>query len=347
MGFRYIGSKARIAKTILDYIGAPISDHATFVDVFSGTGVVASSAADNGWRVKVNDTLRCATVISISRLVSASDATFAAIGGYQNACHALNESLRPGSIWKLYSPASVNHCGIERKYFSIENAMHIDGARRTISEWVSQAKISPTEESLLLASLVSAANNVANIAGTYGCFLSKWTAQSKKRLEIQPLPLRDNRVVFSASNCDAFSLSTEIGDVAYLDPPYTKRQYSAYYHLLETIVEGDEPCVSGIAGLRHWKNNASVFCYKAKALNAMVALIQRLKAQRCYISYSNEGHIKLDKLLASLSRFAHVEPIVLGEIGRYRPNQTASAGNDRVTEYLLKVEKFTEKQENE
>lgn len=339
MGFRYIGSKARIAKTILDQIGNPDSEHATFVDVFSGTGVVASSAADRGWRIKVNDTLRCATIVSTSRLVSASDVSFSTIGGYQNACLMLNESKRTGSIWKLYSPASVDYCGIERRYFTIENAMHIDGARRTISEWSSESKISSTEESLLLASLISAVNDVANIAGTYGCFLSKWMPQSKNRLNIQPLPLRDNPVVFSASNCDAFSLPTDVGDVAYLDPPYTKRQYSAYYHLLETIVEGDEPNVSGIAGLRHWQNNASVFCYKTRALDALVSLVQGMKAQRCYISYSNEGHIQLDKLLASLSCFSHVEPIVLGEIGRYRPNHAASAGNDRVTEYLLKVEK--------
>lgn len=347
MGFRYIGSKARIAKAILDHIGTPDSEHTTFVDVFSGTGVVASSAADRGWRVKVNDTLHCATIISTSQLVSTSDVSFATIGGYKNACDKLNESQRPGSIWKLYSPASVDYCGIERKYFTIENAMHIDGARRTILEWSSESKISSTEESLLLASLVSAANDVANIAGTYGCFLSKWTPQSKKLLNIQPLPLRDDPVVFSASNCDAFLLPTDADDIAYLDPPYTKRQYSAYYHLLETIVEGDEPNVSGIAGLRHWQNNASVFCYKTKALNALVSLIQGIKAQRCYISYSNEGHIQLDELIASLSCFSHVEPIVLGEIGRYRPNQTASAGNDRVTEYLLRVEKSSERMVNE
>lgn len=346
MGFRYIGSKARIAESILDYIGTPDSEHTTFVDVFSGTGVVASSAADRGWRVKVNDTLHCATVISTSRLVSTTEVPFAAMGGYQNACQALNKSQTAGSIWKLYSPASVDYCGIERKYFTIENAMHIDGARKTISEWFSESKISSTEEALLLASLVSAANDVANIAGTYGCFLSKWTPQSKKALEIQPIPLRKDSVAFSVSNCDAFSLPMDVNDVAYLDPPYTKRQYSAYYHLLETIVVGDEPNVSGIAGLRHWQNNASVFCYKTKALNALVSLIRGIKAQRCYISYSNEGHIQLEALLKTLSRFSHVEPIVLGEIGRYRPNQTASSRNDKVTEYLLKVEKTSEKRKD-
>lgn len=346
MGFRYIGSKARIANAILDCIGNPSSGHTTFVDVFSGTGVVASSAAEKGWRIKLNDTLRCATTISSARLLAAADVPFQAIGGYQNACRMLNECNADGSIWKLYSPASVDFCGIERRYYSVENARRIDGARKAISDWAAQSKITPSEETLLLASLISAANDVANIAGTYGCFLSKWSPQSRKALDIRPLSLRSQHVEFSISNCDVFSLSTAIDDIAYLDPPYTKRQYSAYYHLLETIVEGDEPNVSGTAGLRHWQSKSSVFCYKTKALSSLVSLIQGLHARICFLSYSNEGHVRLEDLLGAVSRFATVEPIILGTIGRYRPNRTASAGNDSVTEYLLKIEKQAGRTQN-
>ena len=34
-------------------------------------------------------------------------------------------------------------------------------------------------------------------------------------------------------------------DAVYADPPYTKRQYAAYYHILETIAAGDRPLISG------------------------------------------------------------------------------------------------------
>ena len=43
---------------------------------------------------------------------------------------------------------------------------------------------------------------------------------------------------------------TTAADTVYLDPPYTKRQYAAYYHILETISLGDEPIVEGICGIR-------------------------------------------------------------------------------------------------
>ena len=46
MGYRYIGSKARIAKEILDYLGHPEIEDGYFIDAFSGTGIVASTAAD-------------------------------------------------------------------------------------------------------------------------------------------------------------------------------------------------------------------------------------------------------------------------------------------------------------
>ena len=37
---------------------------------------------------------------------------------------------------------------------------------------------------------------------------------------------------------DVLDVQYEDGDVAYFDPPYTKRQYAAYYHILETIAAG-------------------------------------------------------------------------------------------------------------
>jgi adenine-specific DNA methylase len=90
---------------------------------------------------------------------------------------------------------------------------------------------------------------------------------------------------------DVFAIKSRPNDVIYLDPPYTKRQYASYYHVLETITLGDNPGVEGVAGLRPWKSRASVFCYKAKALQALVKLASSQGANRVLISYSEElGH---------------------------------------------------------
>ena len=51
MGYRYIGSKARIADEIIEYVKetATMESGGFFVDAFSGTGVVAEKAAQIGW----------------------------------------------------------------------------------------------------------------------------------------------------------------------------------------------------------------------------------------------------------------------------------------------------------
>ena len=335
MGYRYIGSKARITDEIISYLGEPSEVDGVFIDAFCGTGVVASRAADVGWRTQVNDMMEYASVISEARLLSVHDISFSQYGGYEGILQFLNSQTAEGFIWKEYSPASKEQVGIERKYFTEENAKRIDGATIAIHNLYRDNLISRKEYILLLASLIYATNSVANIAGTYGCFLSKWTSQAYNSLEIVPLALRDKQVVYSVSKMDVFQIMSNPEDVVYLDPPYTKRQYASYYHILETIVKGDSPIVEGVSGLRPWKNKSSVFCYKVKALKALVDLTIKQKAKQVLISYSNDGHVQLDQLVAELSKHGSVKAIELGSIGRYRPNVTASSHKPEVQEYLV------------
>jgi adenine-specific DNA-methyltransferase len=125
----------------------------------------------------------------------------------------------------------------------------------------------------------------------------------------------------------------------YLDPPYTKRQYASYYHILETVALGDEPKVEGVAGLRPWKNLASDFCYKTRALKTLSRLVQSLKAQTVLLSYSSEGHIGMQDMKTELSKIGMSTMHPLGAIGRYRPNKVASSTASDVNEFLVVVER--------
>lgn len=335
MGYRYIGSKSRIANDIIQYLGSPQTENGYFIDAFSGTGIVASKAADFGWKIKINDMMYNAVAMSEAKLLSNEDVTFSTLGGYEAVLETLRQTSREGFIWREYSPASLRQVGIERKYFTEDNARKIDGAVEKIHFYKNNGMISEREFSLLIATLISAVNDVANIAGTYGCFLSKWTTQSLGTLNLRPLQVRDKKVDYSATAKDVFSIKSRPNDVVYLDPPYTKRQYAAYYHILETITLGDEPIVEGVAGLRPWKSKSSVFCYKVKALRALVNLVSLQSANRVLISYSNDGHIQLDLLVQELEKTGTVEVVELGSIGRYRPNSTASLHKPEVKEYLV------------
>lgn len=337
MGVRYIGSKARVAEQIIDLAGAPSGGR--FVDAFSGTGAVAGAAASRGWAVTVNDTLPSAVAMSVSNVVGKENVPFRALGGYLNAVQELNgQEGISGFIHSEYSPASVAHSHVERRYFTEANATRLDAMRLVIARWTESGKLSWLEQQLLLSDLMQAANAVANISGTYGSFLKSWSASALKPVQLLARPLSGTKTDLQATTQDVFELETTPDDIVYLDPPYTKRQYSAYYHVLETLHAGDAPVVGGVTGLRPWQDRASIFCYKQKALDALTRLILRTQARRILLSYSNEGHVKQDHLVNALSEAGRVTVHELQTIGRYRPNASASAAGDTVNEYVIEIE---------
>jgi adenine-specific DNA-methyltransferase len=242
-----------------------------------------------------------------------------------------------GFIWREYSPASKKSCGVERRYFTESNAGRIDAMRALIRDWRESDLIDANEERLLIADLFSALNRVANIAGTFGCFLAKWTPQAAEAISVRPRVLKERLTHVEVSVGDVFDVESDARDVVYLDPPYTKRQYASYYHILETVALGDEPSVSGVAGLRPWKDLASDFCYKVRALKTLSRLVDELKSERILLSYSSEGHIALDDLQAEIATKGDVTIHPLGTVGRYRPNRVASSTASDVKEFLIVI----------
>lgn len=333
---RYIGSKARVVDEILQLVGPPTEEDGVFVDAFCGTGVVGARAAQMGWAVRFNDSLRSAVAVATARLVSRADVPFAEFGGYEAVIERLN-ALEPvnGFFLREYSPAGPSG----RMYFTEDNAARIDAVRAQIKEWGQAKRLNRDEHELLIADLIAAAARVANIAGTYGCFLSKWTSTALRPFELQARELNQKRVDHTAHCGDVVDTPMAPNDVVYFDPPYTKRQYAAYYHINETLACEDEPAIIGKTGLRPWQDKASDYCYKRRALGALTDLIQNAPALRVFLSYSSEGHVALDDLVGALSPLGELTVHELGEIGRYRPNAAASEAGTDVTEYVLELRK--------
>ncbi|MCY4199536.1 MAG: DNA adenine methylase [Gammaproteobacteria bacterium] len=338
MSFRYIGSKARVTRAILDRVGEP--DGGIFHDAFSGTGVVARAASEAGWKVHVNDHLISSAIMSLARVTSSEQADFSLIGGYSQAIDELN-AAEPvsGFIWREYSPASARHCDVERMYFTEHNAKKIDGMRRQIEQWRNDGSLNDAETYVLIADLMGAANRVANTAGTYGCFLSRWQKQSLANIAVVARILPQQAPHATMTSDDVAKLHYELEDTVYFDPPYTKRQYAAYYHVLETIALGDEPTIGGVCGIRPWKDKASDYCYKARAAMALERLVEGCRARRVFLSYSAEGHVSLDVLASKLENVGRVQLHDLDQIGRYRPNRKACQAGSEVQEVLFEVQK--------
>ncbi|MCR6688902.1 DNA adenine methylase [Cellulomonas sp.] len=338
MGLRYIGSKARVAASIVDTVGAPGESRGVFVDAFCGTGSVAAAAAAAGWGIRLNDSLRSAAVTATAALIASEQAPFDRLGGYATAVAALNAQPGiTGFITREYSPMSQEVAGVERRYFTVENARRIDAARAQIRTWHDEGELTEFEHTLLLADLLAATNKVANTAGTYGCFLRHWTSTAERPMRVSTRKLAARAVDLQVTIGDVFDVPYRTQDVAYFDPPYTKRQYAAYYHILETVAAGDEPQVSGVTGLRPWKHLASEFSYRSRALEALDRLVGQCGAGRVLLSYSNQGHVAREDLEAVLAAHGQVVVHQLGAIGRYRPNRAAAAHSSDVDEFLFDV----------
>jgi adenine-specific DNA methylase len=90
---------------------------------------------------------------------------------------------------------------------------------------------------------------------------------------------------------DANELVREIkADVYYIDPPYNSRQYSRFYHVLETLTKWDSPVLSGVA-LKPPIENISEYC-KVGAPEAFAELIENIQAKLVIVSYNNTYNSK-------------------------------------------------------
>jgi len=242
-----------------------------------------------------------------------------------------------GFFYKNYSPGGTQSLETPRRYFTDYNARRIDTIRMTIRDWCMNDLLDEREHSLLLRDLMYAVNDVANIAGTYGYFLSQWYDRALFPIQLRSSNIPTGRVDHVVTREDANQLVRKISvDLAYLDPPYTKRQYSAYYHILETVASEDEPGISGKSGLRRWEEQASDYCYKRRAAGALDDLVTHLDANHILLSYSEDGHIRHDEIISILSQ--HGDPTFL-EFATPRFKSNSSSLKDReVKERLYKVD---------
>ena len=223
-----------------------------------------------------------------------------------------------------YSPAGSPSAGCApRMYLSEANAGHIDAINHQLNRWESEGFLSHQEHCLLRHDLVLATNRVANIAGTYGHFRSKWSNGSLSKLALLPTDFLwgyscDHRILQGPAETVSQDLTA---DLCYIDPPYMKRQYAANYHLIETIARGDEPEAIGISGLRPWRDQYSDFCSKVRIRDAFRKIICGMNCSKFLISYSEDGLLQRGDMLDMLAQFGDVELLEYG-VPRFRSNDS-------------------------
>lgn len=339
MSYRYLGNKTKLTDWIVSEISDVLSDGASIADPMCGTASVAIALARAGFDVVASDALTFPVVHARTRLLAKKAPEFAALGGYQGALSWMrNVEPVQGYFYKEFGSAGSPANGRPpRLYFSAENAAHIDGLRVGIASLQETGEITELEHSVLLQHLLLSTNKVANINGTYGYFRKTLSNSALHPIEFEPLEFEwtpgEHRVLQGPVEDLAPVLGTS---AVYLDPPYTKRQYAGNYHVLETLAQGDEPVAAGDGGLRPWMDQASDFCYRRSAGQAFRRTLEHLDADHVFISYSEDGQVSHDALMAILEEFGRVS--VHGQPhARYRSNGRVKDGSVLERLYHLEV----------
>ena len=278
---RYTGSKTKILKWINEIIDQNCVDCNSFCDIFAGTAVVTSSVIDKFNTFYINDFLYSNEVI-YKAFFKKQNFNLTKIIKYANKYKKINSK----NITENY--ISTNYGG---RFFEMNDALCIGYIRDDLEQ--NKEKLNEREFCILLASLLYSADRCANTVGHYDAYFKKINLRSSFQFElIQPIisgssDQRNIRIFREDSN----ELVKKIKcDVVYIDPPYSSRQYSRFYHVLENIVEWKKPELYGVA-LKPEAQNMSAYC-SSKALDSFTDLIGSLRCKYILVSYNNTYHSK-------------------------------------------------------
>lgn len=358
MGFRYIGSKDKLSDVIIAEIREINPNAKHIVDLMAGTGLFSLALRESGFQVSAVDVMTYSyhhlnvhlllseappfigTVQTIDSNAQYNASLFPS-NNYEKVLSYLNNlTPKEGYFFKELSPGgSPINTTKPRQYFTSANACKIDAIRQSILQMKQQSLITDLEHSLLLHDLIMAANDVANIAGTYGHYLSKLVKRAESPIKLTPTAF--SRLGVTVGHNVYRSYAEDIApklnaDFCYIDPPYIKRQYAANYHVLETLAREDEPEAIGESGLRPWRDQYSNFCSKIKIRESFGGILESIQCQDILISYSEDGLLSIAELTEFLSNYGEVNRKNI-EYKRFKSNDSQKKAT--LHEYLIHVRK--------
>jgi adenine-specific DNA-methyltransferase len=202
---------------------------------------------------------------------------------------------------------------------------------------------------VLLTALMEASDRVDSTVGVQMAYLKSWAPRALRPVTLR-LPELLPRSPFGPSEAyllDALDAATLDADVAYLDPPYNQHSYLGNYHVWETLVRWDEPETFGIACKRvDVQQRRSAFNSKRQIAATMQSLIERVRAERLVVSFSDEGAISAAAMAQLLLARGHVQVLRRGheryvgsKIGIYGPSGklVGKPGRSRNIEHVFVV----------
>jgi len=367
----YIGNKRKLLDIIHSAIELTGVKEGTFVDLFTGSTVVARFAKKLGFRVLANDWEPYSEQIAIGSVRQNDAPVFERLGGCENVYRMLNDADPvEGYVTKHLCPTddfNLNH-EVDRQFFMRKNGMKIDAMRELITKWEEEGKINPDEFGYIMTSMMYAVSYVSNTSGVFKGFHRGWGGSNGTALyricsdiEVRPPIVFDNGKENIVTRQDAGKLVHnltdilgEIPDIVYLDPPYNQHPYGSNYHVLNTVTLWDKPelpekITKGTkAAIRlDWRTERkSAYNSHKTSTQEFQELIDYISAKFILTSYSTEGNIPLEKMMEILGGKGSLR-VVKREYVRYRVSPTRPSPKPKNVEFVVIVDTNDDPESNE
>lgn len=267
---RYIGNKYKLIEWIFSILDKEC-DGKSFTDIFAGTGVVAAVASKHFEEIILNDFL------------FSNEAIYKAFFGNGNW-----DPEKINSVIKDYNNISgedldENYFSLNfgGKYFSKNSAKIIGFVRENIEK--NKKHLTDREYNMMISSLLYSVDKIANTVGHYDAYFKKEFIEDNFFMRpIDPIEVKAVSIFREDANLFAKQVKT---DIVYIDPPYNSRQYSRFYHVLETLTKWDKPKLHGTA-LKPEPENMSDYC-RMSAKDRFAELVNDIHAKYLVVSYNN------------------------------------------------------------
>jgi adenine-specific DNA-methyltransferase len=267
---RYIGSKHKLIEWIFSVINNECKGD-SFADIFAGTGIVAAVAAKHFKKIILNDFLYSNYAIYQAFLGDGPWNKNKVDNIIKNYNNINGEDLEDNYFSDYFGG----------KYFSRNSSKIIGFVRENIEE--NKSNLTDREYHMLIASLLYAIDKIANTVGHYDAYFKKESISDGFFMKpIDPVNVSEVTIFKEDANCLVKKIKS---DIVYIDPPYNSRQYSRFYHVLETLTKWDKPKLHGVA-LKPDSENMSDYC-REKARHKFAELVKDIGAHYLVVSYNN------------------------------------------------------------
>lgn len=342
---RYLGNKRRMLENINSVMLDNNITEGVFCDLFAGSGAVGDYFKDR-FEIIANDYLHSLSIVNRAKLENNDVPQFKDFikkFGVDPFSYFNSKNYVPDSqyfITNNYSPKG------NRKFFTEQNSIKIDGIRIEIEELSKDFIINLKERNFLIASLIESVMGVSNTTGTYEAYLKNWDNRALKDFEIQPININKTNKIYNNTiyNKDSNELLRKIsGDILYIDPPYTVTDYNSAYHVLESISKYDYPVIGGITGRRKETTIKSKYTRKQQALLNFEDLFRQANFNHILVSYSTQGLVSIEELTNLAKKFAVKKEVKVYEFPfREYKNIRSSQKGDNLKEVLIYFKKDLE-----